>query len=251
MDEKKYIDFLVELHRGTERQGPGTPDATARALGFLPPFQPHHRILDVGCGTGASTRVLWTRTPSQLVASDFFPLFLRAVDEKRFLDKVADRVDIVAADMSALPFDRASFDLIWSEGAIYIMGFETGLNAWRPLLKTGGYIAVSELSFLRSRPSKRCVDHWKAAYPGMASVTSNLDAMVRAGYDVVGHFTLPKAAWTDHYYASLKQRLPDFEKNHGTDPVARFVLEECRTEMAMFDRFSDEYNYEFYIGKRR
>ena len=38
---------------------------------------------------------------------------------------------------------RSSFDVIWSEGAIYIMGFERGLRAWRPLVRTGGYVVVS------------------------------------------------------------------------------------------------------------
>jgi len=33
--------------------------------------------------------------------------------------------------MQALPFREASFDLIWSEGAVYVMGFDAGLAQWR------------------------------------------------------------------------------------------------------------------------
>src|SRR5262249_11799155 len=52
------------------------------------------------------------------------------------------------ASMSALDFPDASFDLIWSEGAIYVMGFAEGLRAWKRLLKPHGAIAVTELSWL-------------------------------------------------------------------------------------------------------
>ncbi|MGE5484827.1 MAG: hypothetical protein ACM3X4_07420 [Ignavibacteriales bacterium] len=48
--------------------------------------------------------------------------------------------------MLQLSFPPESFDLIWSEGAIYIMGFGNGLTAWKPLLRRGGYVVVSELS---------------------------------------------------------------------------------------------------------
>jgi hypothetical protein len=44
--------------------------------------------------------------------------------------------------MEDLHLEASSLDLIWSEGAIYNMGFEKGLQSWHQFLKTGGYIAV-------------------------------------------------------------------------------------------------------------
>jgi hypothetical protein len=39
-----------------------------------------------------------------------------------------------------------SVDLLWSEGAIYLLGFEDGLRRFRPCLAPGGLAAVTECS---------------------------------------------------------------------------------------------------------
>ena len=52
--------------------------------------------------------------------------------------------------MFNLKFEDGSFDIIWSEGAIFVIGFEKGLREWRRLLTPDGYVAVSELSWLQS-----------------------------------------------------------------------------------------------------
>ena len=38
----------------------------------------------------------------------------------------------LAASMEDLPFESSYFDLIWSEGAIYNIGFEKGIKTWKP-----------------------------------------------------------------------------------------------------------------------
>lgn len=48
--------------------------------------------------------------------------------------------------MFELPFSANTFDIIWSEGAIFIIGFEQGLREWKPFLKLGGYLVLSELA---------------------------------------------------------------------------------------------------------
>ncbi|HBC37406.1 MAG TPA: SAM-dependent methyltransferase, partial [Porphyromonadaceae bacterium] len=66
-----------------------------------------------------------------------------------------DRVKGITGDMASLPFKEEELDLIWSEGSIYNIGFEKGLNEWRKLLKRGGYIAISEASwFTVERPAE-------------------------------------------------------------------------------------------------
>jgi SAM-dependent methyltransferase len=54
--------------------------------------------------------------------------------------------------MKDLPFGREQFDLIWSEGAIYIMGFEQGLRAWKVFCKKGGHIVVSDCAWFEQNP---------------------------------------------------------------------------------------------------
>lgn len=43
--------------------------------------------------------------------------------------RVAERIAMLAGDMQALPFPPQRFDLIWAEGAAYIMGFAQALVA--------------------------------------------------------------------------------------------------------------------------
>jgi len=44
-------------------------------------------------------------------------------------------------------FKKESLDLVWAEGSIAHIGFERGVNEWRALLKTGGYIAVTDATW--------------------------------------------------------------------------------------------------------
>ena len=57
--------------------------------------------------------------------------------------------------MDHLPFQNEELDLIWSEGAIYNIGFERGMNEWNRFLKKNGFIAVTEVSwFTPERPAE-------------------------------------------------------------------------------------------------
>ena len=61
-------------------------------------------------------------------------------------------IETLAKSMDSLTFAEESLDLIWSEGAIYNMGFGKGIEAWRPFLRSGGVLAVSEITWLRPNP---------------------------------------------------------------------------------------------------
>ena len=94
-------------------------------------------------------------------------------------------------DMKDLPFGPDTFDLIWSEGAAYIMGISEAFSAWREFLRPGGYVVVSEATWLVPDPPAEVREFWAAEYPGMTDVAGNLARIEAAGYEVVGHFTLP------------------------------------------------------------
>lgn len=60
------------------------------------------------------------------------------------------KVKGVIGSMDKLDFQLNELDLIWSEGAIYNIGFEKGMNYWNNFLKKGGYVAVTEASWFTS-----------------------------------------------------------------------------------------------------
>lgn len=84
--------------------------------------------------------------------------------------------------MDNLPFQNEELDLIWSEGAIYNIGFNHGLNEWRKFLKRGGYIAVSEASWLTEERPSEIDEFWKDAYPEMDTIPIKVDQLQKAGY---------------------------------------------------------------------
>ena len=100
------------------------------------------------------------------MAVDNHPPFLETLNRRIQGAGLENRVSVVLGDMFNLDFAAESFDVIWSEGAIYIRGFEKGLREWRQLLKAGGFIAVSELTWLKPFPPAQVKAFWHDSYPG-------------------------------------------------------------------------------------
>jgi SAM-dependent methyltransferase len=81
-----------------------------------------------------------------------------------------NRVKGFVGSMDKLPFEKNSLDLIWSEGAIYNIGFERGLGEWRDYLKTGGSVAVSEASWFATERPDEIHEFWMDGYPGIDTI---------------------------------------------------------------------------------
>lgn len=236
------IELLLELFDGLPRQGPGEDAATLAAYASTGVQSASARLLDAGCGSGGQTRALAGAFPGWIAAVDLFPGFLARAR--------SPRIAPVCASMDALPFAPASFDIVWSEGAIYIMGFPEGLQAWRPLLKPGGWLVCSEMSWFAPAPPAEACAFWAAAYPGMRHVNENRVVARNSGYEVVHSFPLPAAAWWSSIYDGLAANLPAFRARHAGDAEARAVADETDRELDLFRRFSDAYGYQFYVLRK-
>lgn len=249
MDEARLIDLLVELHEGLSRLGPGDADCTRKAFACCNALPPVPTVLDVGCGTGAQALELAAATRGTVTAADLHLRFVAHLRCRAWRLRLSRPIRPLAADMQTLPFRDASFDLIWSEGAVYTMGFDTGLAAWRSLLRRRGYLVVSELSWFRPDPPAWLRDYWRANYPAMRSITANLAGAARAGFEVVAHFRLPAEAW-EEYYAPLAERLPGFRRRYGGDPDAQAVASMTEEEMNLMRRAAGDCGYAFYVLRR-
>jgi SAM-dependent methyltransferase len=162
--EESDFELLGEYYSMLERQGPGSPETTLKALSFVEAQRPIVRIADIGCGTGAHTLLLAEHLPgSQVTALDLFPVFIEQLSANAAQAGLQDRVKGITGNMEDLPFKPDSLDLIWSEGAIYNIGFERGIREWWAFLKTGGYLAVSEITWLTQERPSELQDYWSAA----------------------------------------------------------------------------------------
>lgn len=250
MDDTRLMHWLVTLHAGLSRLGPGQDTATRRALAACVERARTPDILEVGCGTGAATLVLAESSAGRLIAVDRVPTFLADLRRRAAAVGLDGRIHTVLADMRALPFAPSSFDLIWSEGAIYIMGFDAGLNAWRPLLRPRGFLAVTELSWLTVSPLSALATYWNEDYPAMRTVAGNLDACRELGWEIIAHDPLPHAAWMRDYYGPLRTRLPAFRADHADDPEAQAVVDMTEAEMELMADADGVCSYVFYVLRR-
>jgi ubiquinone/menaquinone biosynthesis C-methylase UbiE len=249
MDEARMIELLVALHEGLDRLGPGDSRSTLRALRLCSELAQKPNILDIGCGTGAQTLTLAKNTGGMVTATDLVSSLLSTVTERVAASGLQSRVTTRVADMNSLPFADGVFDLIWSEGAIYIIGFDNGLAEWRRFLKPGGYLVVSEASWFRSNPPDELADFWAESYPGMRSLEANAAAAKAKGWEVVATFRLPETGWTEGYYVPLRERLTEFRRRHADDE-ALGVAAMTEREMELFEAYSDYYGYAFYILRK-
>jgi serine/threonine-protein kinase HipA len=251
-DEMSDLDLFkvfLELQLGLPRNGPGSRRATEAAFALLPPLAEDAQILDVGCGQGASSFDLLRLTNARITAVDLYDVFLEKMNERASREDIGDeRLVIKRADMEALPFHERAFDLIWSEGAIYLVGFARGLKLWRRFLKPGGHVAVTECSWLTDTPSQEARDFWDAAYPAMGTIASNTAAAESAGYEMVGTQVLPPEDWWTDYYTPMRKKAAEMRETHGEEVEP--VLAEAEAEIALFENNPGQYAYVFYVMRR-
>jgi len=241
------MDIFFELHRDIPREGPGDNDSTRKAFSLLANLPAQPRILDIGCGPGMQTIELAKVSAGSILAIDTHQPFLDELAKRAEREGVAGTISSLNKSMLDLNFELGSFDVIWSEGAIYIIGFEKGLREWQPFLKRGGYLAVTELSWLKPEPPAEPKAFWDENYPGMKTQEENLDILRKAGYREVGHFVLPESSWWDDYYTPLEKRIVILTEKYRDDEEAMALLHESQRESDLYRKYSNWYGYIFYI----
>jgi len=237
-ESPEYMQLFLELFAGMERQGPGDKQLTQAVMQHLCVEEEPGQILDMGCGTGAASLLLSRLCNAQVTALDNCQLFLDRLNEKVMNEGLNDRISVINGTMFEPPFPDHSFDLIWSEGSAYLMGFESALKRWQPLLKERGYLFVSEMCWFTDQRSVEAVEYWQAGYPSMLTEAQAIARAQALGYQVVIQQRLPQVAW-DRFYADMQARVDQLEIKYGEQRA----LTDCRHEIDMYRRFGDEFGY--------
>jgi len=242
------MELIFSFFARLDRKAPGSEASTRRALSLLPPLPQQRETVEFGCGSGAATLVLAEATGGRVTAVDICQRFLADLAASASRAGVAERVRAVLADMAAPPFPDGSFDLVWSEAAIYLAGFEEGLSRWRPLLRSGGCIAVTEVTWLTGAPSPEARAFWAAEYPAISTIERNRATIRASGFEPLGEFVLPAADWRN-YYEPLEKQIEPFRCEHAGSGEAESFLDDLRREIDLWQRFGDSYGYVFYLAR--
>jgi ubiquinone/menaquinone biosynthesis C-methylase UbiE len=243
--------LLIDLHKQGYRQGPGGDAETEQALSLarIDRAAPLN-VADMGCGTGASAILLAKLLNAHITAVDFLPDFLDVLRERARAGGVADRISTLACSMDHLPFADEELDVIWSEGAIYNLGFEKGVADWRRYLKPGGRLVVSEITWITDSRPPELQDHWDREYPEIDVASAKIRVLERHGYSPLGYFALPDHCWLDEYYRPLQARFPDFLNRNGNSAAARAMVAAEQREIELYETYKAHVSYGVYVAKK-
>jgi trans-aconitate methyltransferase len=244
MNTGNPIDLLFG---GMEKLGPGGNVHTLNVLRLLP-TQQFQVIVDAGCGTGRQTMVLAKELGRLIHALDSYELFLQDLTRRAKADGIEHLIQTHCLDMKDIPGVFQHIDLLWSEGAAYNIGFSNALTIWGTAINKGGFVVVSELSWLRDQVPGAVREFFLSGYPDMQSVQQNLAVAENTGYRVLTTYTLPKDAWVKGYYDLLEPRAKALI-DHPDSSVRDFAVGTVK-EIEIFQSSEDSYGYVFYVLQR-
>jgi ubiquinone/menaquinone biosynthesis C-methylase UbiE len=202
---------------------------TRKAFQMLPKIE-KPRILDVGCGSGLPTLELVRLSHGEVTGIDI---------DQPALDKLAmrineagltNRVQAMNCSMSNMNFPDESFDIIWSEGSIYAIGFGRGLREWKRFLKPDGYMVIHD---------------------EQGNVKEKLEQISNGGYKLLGHFLLSKETWWREYFVPLKKLIRETRVKNTSDPEVLEVLRSARDEINTFKSNPERNSSAFFVMKRK
>ena len=239
---------FFEIHDGLPRQAPGSEATTRHLLAQCLGLPTAAQVLDVGCGPGRASLVIAGELPdATITAVDLYLPYLDQLAASARAAGVAERIEPRRASMTDLPFADGTFDLVWSEGAIYIMGFSAGLRAWRRLLRQRGLVVVTEATWFTATPSAAAAAFWAEGYPPMTDVDTCCRLAEAAGYEVLATSPLPHDDWWAEYYTPLTERLDAYDTS---DPTVAAVVAAERVEIDLYRDHGDEYGYTGFVLRR-
>jgi len=243
--------LLIDLHKQGHRQGPGGDAETEQALNLaMVDRAAPLKVADIGCGTGASTLLLARLLNARITAVDFLQDFLDVLKERAASMGLADRISTLACSMENLPFADEELDIIWSEGAVYNIGFGKGVEDWRRYLKAGGLLVASEITWItHSRPTE-LQDYWDGEYPEISVASAKIRVLEEHGYSPIGYFVLPEHCWLDQYYRPMQARFEDFLHRNGNSEDARAIVAAEQREIELYEMFKAHVSYGMYVARK-
>jgi len=198
---------------------------TRKAFRMLPKLD-RPRILDIGCGSGAPTIELARLSDGEIIGIDIDQSSLDELNRKVEEEGFPNRVKAEKLSLFEIDFPDESFDIIWSEGSITVIGFERGLKSWHRLLKPKGFLVIhDEVRNMSDRHSR---------IPSL-------------GYRLVGYFSLPEDAWWTEFYRPLEKGLANLRKKCGNDAEALKSLKKFQNEIDMVKSNPQMFASAFYI----
>lgn len=242
---------LAECFDSLDLRAPAHPECT-RTIGRLTHLDATKDVLEVGAGTGRCGLQLAREFGCRVTITDIDTAALKVAQRRAEAEGLDKRVVVRPADLRQLEFPHASFDLAVGEGSLYVLGFEEAVKELRRIIRLGGYLAATHLTWIKSPVPERVLAFWRREYDKpIRTAEENLRLMDRAGYEPVHHEVLPPAAW-DAYYQPLQANLERLRARHAADPEALRHLQAVADELDCHYQWGgrDSAGYVLYIARK-
>jgi ubiquinone/menaquinone biosynthesis C-methylase UbiE len=201
---------------------------TRKAFRVLPRMD-RPRILDIGCGSGIPTLELARLSQGEVIGIDIDQPALDKFTGKIKEAGLTGRVQAVNCSIFDMDFADESFDIIWSEGSIYAIGFERGLREWRRFLKSGGFMVVHD---------------------EQGDVREKLEQISNCGYELLDYFMLSKETWWTEYFAPLENLVNETRTRYINDPKTLEELHQAEGELDMFKKDPERNSSVYFVMKK-
>ncbi len=244
---------FYELFDDVPRQGPGSDASTLKALQTVKDSLPQcPRILDLGCGTGKQTLNIAQQIEDSLItAVDNHEPFLQKLADDSEEKGLSRHITPLLGDMGKLPFYPNSFDMIWAEGSIFILGVEKALELWTPLLGKKGHICFSEMVFTEENPSDECKNFLAEIYPEMPSKELITNALNKYGFELRSSFVSPHSDWWNEYYTPILENLEKMKVKYSDNNIADEIIKGMETEIDIHRKYGNQYGYMFFSAVKK
>ncbi len=219
------ITILEELNKDHLRKN--LIKYTKKAYQMLPKMDKPN-ILDIGCGSGIPTIELASLSKGHIIGLDIDQFSLDKLNKKIKEAQLSDRVKTVKCSMFELNFPDESFDIIWAEGAIGRVGFKTGLVEWGRFLKRNGFLVIHD---------------------DTDNLTKKLKLIPACGYNLIGHFRLPKDAWWVDYYEPLEKRVNELRRKYSDNSNFLKELDKTQNEIDSYKKTPESSSVFFIMQK--
>jgi ubiquinone/menaquinone biosynthesis C-methylase UbiE len=201
---------------------------TQKAFEVIPHID-NPRILDIGCGSGIPTLELARLSQGKITGIDInqseLDKFVKNIEKV----EISDRVQVLNHSMFDMDFPDSYFDIIWSEGSIYAVGFEKGLREWKRFLKQDGFIVVHD---------------------EQENVEEKIKLIGDCGYELLDYFLISIKTWREEYFKPLEKLVKEFQRSSSDKPENIREYNQALQELDMFNRNPERNNSVYFIMKR-
>jgi len=195
---------------------------TKKAFDFLPKIK-NPNILDIGCGTGVPTIALAKLSSGQIIGIDIDEISLNLLRGKIQELGFHNRVSVIKGSINTMDFPEESFDIIWAEGSLFVMGFEKSIKKCSSFIKPNGFLVVHDEN---------------------TDKTKKLESLIKYGYFLIAQFELSDDLWWREFYTPLKRLIQAFRNKYSNDfelnnelNKDRIEIEKCKSNSVVFSSF--------------